>query len=67
MTTTFIVYYADDTMLLTSTLPELQSFVDLIVENSKRFWLSINTPKIKLLIFSKIQTDAALRLLDDII
>lgn len=53
--------YADDTVVIASGLPELQLLMDRIVQHSGRYGLSMNTSKTKLMIFSKTQIKADLR------
>lgn len=57
------IRFADDTIIIASSLRELQQLVEIIVEHSKRYGLHINIPTTKLMIFSKVQTPSSFRYL----
>lgn len=54
--------YADDTGVISSSLWELQSLMDLIVEHSRHLSLHMNTSKTKFLVFSKTPWPITLRI-----
>lgn len=49
--------YADDTVVIASSLTELQQLINDIVECSERYGLDMNIPKRKLIIFSTWSTN----------
>lgn len=56
------IRYADDTVIMASSISELQSLMDLIVKHSEDFGLYMNTSKTKLLVFLKTPRPATLKL-----
>ena len=61
------IRYADDTVIIASSLPELQHLIDTIVDYRERYGLYMNISKTKLMVFSKMQTQAVLRIHNNIV
>ena len=59
--------YADDTVVIASSLSELQHLMDAIVGHRERYGLYINISKTKLMVFSKVQIPAVLRIHNNIV
>lgn len=58
------IRYADDTVVLASSLPELQLLMDRITQHSESFGLFMNTSKTKVMVFSKREKCVSLKIND---